>query len=95
MDASASSGRRRVTARQSDNTIPPVSSKLARDPRGRLVAIATTTTNSQTRGDVFLVLGNTCEPASLAPWTFLGERTGRLPLLPARLGTASVKIVKG
>jgi hypothetical protein len=57
-------------------TIPRVSSKLGYDERGRLIAVATTTNSAQTRGEVWIVLGNTSEVASTAPWRFLG----RLPV---------------
>jgi hypothetical protein len=68
-----------------------VSSRLAYDQRGRLIAVATSTNSAQTRGEVWLVLGNDCEVASMAPWRFLGERTGRpVPLTAIRPGRTAL-----
>jgi hypothetical protein len=63
-----------------------VSSRLARDLRGRLIVVVTTPSEGLPIGTTFRVLGDsisTGTPGDPGEYFFVGTKTGRFPVPPA------------
>jgi hypothetical protein len=65
-----------------------VSSRLARDDRGRLIVVVTTPSEGLPTGTTFRVLGesiSTGTPGDPGEYFFVGTKTGRFPMPPTAI----------